>query len=220
MSSHRFGPGRIGLAFIVVSAFTCFPKPASADDLPASVAALLPDGLVLTSQDWGVFKGEDEFEGVNFTGGARGGFPGSVSCDITVGPNFNLSMKGQTAWEADPDMLAMFEQMYLPDAEVHADGLSGSVKWMLGDSSSSGELAIGEPKDEQLPNGHIVYIDFTWKCNKNPAGKNVLLKGFARRGATVLNFDFWANGDAAEARTMAVGILDRFEKLDLKALIK
>ena len=223
MSFHRFGPGRIGLALIVLSAITCLANPAFADDLPASVAALLPDGLEQKEQSWGVFKGEEEFEGTQFDGSMFALFPGSVSCDYTIGPEFRLELKGSTAWEASPEQLEMFVQMYVPEYEVEAGDLAGNVKSRLGDynvNGSSGEFALGEAHDEQLSNGHIVYVDFTWKCDKNPAGKNVLLEGFARRKATILTFAFWANGGTAEARAMAVGILDRFEKLDLEALIR
>jgi hypothetical protein len=81
-----------------------------------------------------------------------------------------------------------------------------------------GELAIGEDRSEQLPNGHITYLDFTWKCAKNPGGENVKLSGYAHRGATILTFSFWANGTSKEAIALAREIFAQFERLDLAAL--
>ena len=74
------------------------------------------------------------------------------------------------------------------------------------------------PQNEQLPNAHITYVDFTWKCDNNPGGANVMLRGYARRGATVLEFDFWANGTSKDAIVLAKEIFARFETMDLAAL--
>lgn len=219
MKLYRSPLTHMNLAGLFFAAILFAPFQVLADtEVPESVAELLPPGLDLEFQSWGVFKGEEEFEGTTFTGQMGALFPGSVSCDITVGPNFNLELQGQTAWEASPEQLDMFVQMYVPDAEVNARGLPGTVQSRA--DTIYGELSIGEPRDEQLPNGHIVYVDFTWKCKENPGGENVMLLGFARRGATVLTFDFWVNGGVVEARAMATGILDRFEKLDILALIQ
>ena len=218
MSSHRFGRSQIGSLLLALSAVTCFHQPAFADDLPASVAALLPDGLELKSQGWSVFKGEEEFEGTQYLADVFALFPGSVSCDFTIGPDFGLELKGDTAWEASPEQLAMFEQMNAPDFEAErksmVEFLNNHVKGIYG------ELAIPEPQSEQLPNGHITYVDFTWKCPKNPQGTNIKLEGYARRGTAVLTFHFWSNDTVADAKAMAAGIFDKFEKLDIAALLK
>jgi len=218
MSSHRFGRGQIGSLLLVLSAVTCFHQPVFADDLPASVAALLPDGLVLKRQGWSVFKGEEEFEGTQYLGDAFALFPGSVSCDFTIGPDFNLELKGDTAWEASPEQLAMFEQMTAPDFEAEGKSMAESLNTHL--KGFGDELAISAPQSEQLPNGHITYVDFTWKCPKNPQGTNIMLDGFARRGTAVLTFRFWSNDTVADAKAMAGQIFDKFEKLDIAALLK
>jgi len=218
MSSHPFGRGQIGPVLLVISAVACFHQPALADDLPASVAALLPDGLDLKRQGWSVFKGEEEFEGTQFSGDMFALFPGSVSCDFTIGPDFNLELKGDTAWEASPEQLAMWEQMFAPDFEADGKSMAESLNTHL--KAFNHELTIAAPQGEQLPNGHITYVDFTWKCPKNPEGTNIMLDGYARRGTTVLTFRFWSNDTVADAKTMATQIFDKFEKLDIGALLK
>jgi len=187
---------------------------AAGTEIPASVTALLPAGLKVETQSFDVM--EHEF-GKIISGDYHASFPGAVSCDFTIGPDFNLAFQGDNAWEASPEQLAMWEQMFLPEAtNAYAQPHSDFVKNFVQDSY--GELAIGEDRSEQLPNGHITYIDFTWKCPKNPSGENVMLSGYAHRGVTVLTFSFWANGTSKEAIALAKQIFAQFEKMDLAAL--
>ena len=183
MSMQKVGPGRSVRSWLLLAAMTCLPQVAAADsEVPASVAALLPAGLQVESQSWGVF--DNEFGKVI---GAQVGalFPGSVSCDYTMGPDFNLELQGDSAWEQSPEQLEMWEQMFLPEVTgPYASPHSDFVRQFVQDTY--GELAIGEDRSEQLPNGHITYLDFTWKCAKNPGGENVKLSGYAHRGATIL----------------------------------
>jgi hypothetical protein len=215
MSMQKVGPGRSVRSWLLLAAMTCLPQVAAAgSEVPASVAALLPAGLQVESQSWGVF--DNEFGKVI---GAQVGalFPGSVSCDFTMGPDFNLELQGDNAWEQSPEQLQMWEQMFLPEVTgPYASPHSDFVRQFVQDTY--GELAIGEDRAEQLPNGHITYLDFTWKCAKNPGGENVKLSGYAHRGATILTFSFWANGTSKEAIAMAREIFAQFEKLDLAAL--
>jgi hypothetical protein len=216
MSVQKNGPGRTVRSLLLMTAITCLPQLAKADtQVPPSVAALLPAGLQLKTQDWGVF--DHEF-GKVISGQMGALFPGAVSCDYTIGPEFNLELKGDTGWEASPEQLAMWEQMNAPNFQAEAESMSSMIATHVTDTY--GELAIAEPKSEQLPNGHITYVDFTWKCAKNPEGKNVMLEGYAHRGATVLRFRFWANGSSKEAIATAGEIFAKFEKLDLAALYK
>lgn len=221
MIFRRFLLHRSMLARLLIAAMVWVPLQSFADTpMPPSVAALLPAELELRDQGWDLFKGEEEFEGTTFSGTINADFPDAVTCDYTIGPYFGLQLDGQTAWAASPEQMDMFVQMFVPDREVEAESLPDSVKRMLQEYNMKSGFAMGQTHDEQLPNGHIVYIDFTWKCDKSAEGKNVLLEGFARRGTTILTFGFWANGETADARAMAIGILDRFEKLDIDALLK
>jgi hypothetical protein len=215
MSMQKVGPGRTVRSLLLLAAITCLPQVAAADtEVPASVAALLPAGLEFESQDWGVF--EHEF-GKVISGRVGALFPGSVSCDWTMGPRFDLELGGDNAWEGSPEQLAMWEQMYLPEiTQAYAQPHSDFVKKFVQDSY--GELVVGEDRSEQLPNGHITYTDFTWKCPKNPGGENVRLSGYAHRGTTVLTFSFWANGSSEAAVAMAREIFAQFDKLDIATL--
>ena len=73
---------------------------------------------------------------------------------------------------------------------------------------------------EDLPNGHIAYVEFDWKCAGNPKGANTKLQGYALRGSTSLEFDFWVYAGREKAIAMASEILAKFEKLDLAELLR
>jgi hypothetical protein len=204
-------------SLLLALAIVCLPQTALAgSDVPPSVAALLPAGLKLDTQSFDVMA--HEF-GKVIGAQIHAGFPKAASCDITSGPDFYLELQGDNAWEADPEQFAMFEQMFLPEVtDPYAQPLSDKVRTHAQDIY--GELTIGEDRSVQLPNGNITYIDFTWKCPKNPGGENVMLSGYAHRGATVLTFDFWANGSSKDAIALAEEIFAQFEKMDLAALYR
>lgn len=215
LSIQKTGPGLAFRSLLLAAVVTCLPQIAAADnDVPPSVAALLPSSLKLDTQSFGVM--EHEF-GKVINAQIHAGFPKAVTCDFTMGPDFNLDLQGDNAWEADPEQLAMFEQMFLPEvtepyAQPHSDFVKTNVKDIYG------ELTIGEDRSEQLPNGNITYTDFTWKCPKNPGGENVMLSGYAHRGSTILTFSFWANGTSKDAIVLAKEIFAQFEKMDLAEL--
>lgn len=197
-------------ALLLAAAITCLPQMAWAGkEVPASVAALLPAGLKRDTQSFDIL--EHEF-GKVIGAQIHAGFPGALTCDFTVGPDFNLELKGDNAWESDPEQLAMWEQMNAPDFEADGKSLSDRLKVHVKGST------FDTPRYEQLPNGHVTYVDFTWKCDKNPGGENVLLSGYARRGSTVLTFEFWANGTSKDAIVLAKEIFAQFEKVDLAEL--
>lgn len=197
-------------SLLLAAAVACLPQMAVAnDDVPASVTALLPSSLELDTQSFAVM--EHEF-GKVINAQIHAGFPKAVTCDFTIGPDFNLKLQGDNAWEGDPEQLAMWEQMNAPDFEKEAKSLSELLQVHVKGST------FAAPQNEQLPNGHIIYVDFAWKCDKNPGGENVMLRGHARRGATKLTFDFWANGTSKDAIVLAKEIFAQFEKMDLAAL--
>ena len=210
LSIHKLVPVSAVRALLLAAAITCLPQMALAGkEVPASVAALLPAGLKLDTQSFDVM--EHEF-GKVIGAQIHAGFPKAVTCDFTIGPDFNLELQGDNAWEADPEQLAMWEQMNAPDFEADGKSVSDLLRVHVKGST------FGAPQQEQLPNGHITYIDFTWKCAKNPGGENVILRGYARRGATVLTFEFWANGTSKDAIILAKEIFAQFERMDLAAL--
>ena len=197
-------------SLMLIFAITCLPQMAAAgSEVPASVEALFPASLEIKTKSWDAIP--HEF-GVVINGQMHALFPGAVTCDYTIGPEFNLELQGDNAWEASPEQLAMWEQMNTPDFEAEGKSISNFLNVHVKGS------ILGTPRLEQLPNGHVTYIDFTWKCDKNPGGENVMLKGYARRGTTVLTFNFWANGSSKEAIAMASEIFAKFEKLDLTQL--
>jgi len=197
------------LRSFLLTALIYLPQLAAAGEVPASVAALLPASLVLDKQSFDVFA--HEF-GKVIGAQIHAGFPKAVTCDFTIGPDFNLTLKGDNAWEGDPDQLAMWEQMNAPNFEDKGKSLNDFLSVHVKEANG------GTPQQEQLSNGHITYIDFIWKCDKNPGGENVLLDGYARRGATVLTFSFWSNGTSKDAIALARHIFAQFEKTDLAAL--
>jgi hypothetical protein len=209
ISIQKAVPGYIFRSLLLLAAGLCLPQHAAAGDVPKSVAALLPSSLKLDTQSFSVM--EHEF-GKIIDARIHAGFPKAVTCDFTIGPDFNLKFGGDNAWEADPEQLAMWEQMNAPDFEADGKSLSDRLKVHVKGST------FDAPRYEQLPNGHITYIDFTWKCDKNPGGENVMLRGYARRGATVLTFDFWANGTSKDAIVLAKEVFAQFEKMDLAEL--
>jgi len=198
----------------LLAAISTLPSLAAAESqLPPAVRDLLPVSLELTTQGWSM--DETEF-GKIMMADMHALFPGSVSCDFTIGPEFNLELKGDWAWEATPEQLDMWVQMNHPDFQREGESMASSLNNML--SGLGDELSVGVPQQEQLPNGHVTYVQFNWTCAKNPAGRNVKLRGYARRGATVLEFEFWSNGGEEEALALARGIFTKFEQLDIDAL--
>jgi len=207
---HEAVPALTLRSLLLALAIICLPQTALAgNEVPPSVAALLPPSLKLDTQSFAVF--EHEF-GKVIGAQIHAGFPKAVTCDFTIGPDFNLELKGDNAWEGDPEQLAMWEQMNAPKFEARGKSLSEFLSAHVKGSTS------GVPQQEQLPNGHMTYIDFIWKCDKNPGGENVVLDGYARRGATVLTFSFWANGTSNDAIVLAKEIFAQFDKLDIAAL--
>lgn len=222
------GPGR-SIWLLFLAAITCFPQFAFAETpVPKAFAALFPAAVNVKTQSWNVIdtaETADEIEeGMTYgkVGGGKmhGFFPGSVSCDITIGPEFNLSLMVDTAWESSPEQLQMWEMMTSKDRDFAAQAKSRFEFLKVHVKDSPDALVFTEPKLEQLPSGHVNYVEFNWKCAKNPGGENIWVDGYAHRGTTVLEFSFWANMKSAEAIAMASEIFTAFEKLDIAELLK
>jgi len=207
-------PGGAVWSLLLLFAISALPSlAASESEVPQAVRDLLPASLQLKTQSWSIIK--TEF-GTVISGDMHALFPGSVSCDFTIGPEFHLELKGDSAWEGSQEQLDMWVQMNQPNFQRVGEGMASSTSNML--RGLGDELSVGVPQQEQLPKGHVTYVEFTWTCAKNPGGRNVKLQGHARKGATVLEFGFWANGGSEEAIALAQGIFAKFEKLDIDAL--
>lgn len=207
---------KIAIVLVALTAVAVFPAVADEQSkpVPASVAALLPATAKLADNSWGVF--DTEF-GKTFSANMRATFPGRrMSCDSTVGPELRAELKGDTAWEAPP-MLDMAVDLF--NQEITRSKPSMNQRMSNLKASNSDIKSVNALKEEKLPNGTLVYIDYTESCSTQ-GGTNTILQGFARRGATMFNFDLWLSADAAEATTIAKDMLARFAKLDVKALLK
>jgi hypothetical protein len=193
---------------LLLAAIATLPSPAAADsEVPPTVRDLLPAALQVKNQGWSVFK--EEF-GTIISGQMQAFFPDSVSCDYTIGPELNLKIGSDSAWEGSSEQLEMFAQMTLPDFQAQGESMLSFTKNHL--QGSGNPLSVGVPQQEPLPNGHVTYLEFTWTCAKNTGGRNVMLDGYARRGATVLD------GGKEEALALARDIFAKFEQLDIDAL--
>jgi len=213
-------------SLLLLAAITCFPQIAAADTkAPASVAALIPAGLQIKEQSWNFEDYEEDDDEVGATGvvhyqrfswDVKALFPGAVTCDFTIGPQFNISLLSDSLWE--DDRMDVWEMTTASDRDFDAQVKSRFEFIKVHVKDLYGALAIAEPQSEQLPNGHVNYVEFNWKCAKNPGGENIWMDGYAHRGATVLEFSFWANAGRTEALAMATEILAKFEKLDIAEL--
>jgi hypothetical protein len=205
------------VAAIVIAAGIAITSPVAIarQKVPPGVASLLPAAAKLESGDWGVVP--TEF-GKTFTGAMRATFPGRPSsCDFTVGPELRISLKGDTAWE-EPPMLDMAIEQFTSGIAAARKSLPGNVaNFRKTNSSSTSSSAL---KEERLPNGELLYIEYTENCAKRPNGTNTVLRGFARKGATIFTFDLWLSAGASEATAMARDMLARFQKFDVAAAIK
>lgn len=197
-----------GIAFIV-------PVVGARQKVPPAVAGLLPAEAKFASGDWGVIP--TEF-GKTYTGSMRAEFPGRPSsCNFTVGPELRVSLKGDTAWEAPP-MLDMAIEQFKADIAGARKSLPGNVANFRKTNPAS--TSAGALKEEHLPNGELLYIEYTESCAKRPNATNTVLRGFARRGATIFAFDLWLSAGAPEATAMAKDMLARFQKFDVAAALK
>jgi hypothetical protein len=186
--------------------------------MPKSVAALSPASVQLSIRAWNVY-GDDEF-GKIASAQLHGSFPEFRTCAYAQGPEFDLSLNIDPAWEASPEQLATWEELFLSELDFEGvpERLVESIKVKI--TEAAGAPVVGAPVVVDLPNGHIAYVEFDWKCAGNPGGANTLLEGYALRGSTSLHFNFWVYAGREKAIAMASDIFATFEKLDIAALTK
>lgn len=204
-----------GLLLFGLIACAALAAHAAGQRVPPGIAGLLPKSAALKGGDWSVFQ--TEF-GKTFGGGMLAQFPGlPLTCDSTVGPELRVTIKGDTAWEAPPMLdMALAQQ----DAEIRQvrGSLPSSVATML--KTNSGVQSLGTLRDEQLPSGRLLYIEFKENCARHPNGAGTVLRGFARKGAAQISISVTLTRPAAETRALAIEMLERFQRLDVAALTR
>lgn len=211
------GTRRAVVLLFALAGSSLLPVQAAAGNanVPPGVAGLLPATAVLDSGDWGVF---DTDFGKTFTGGMRAGFPGrAMSCDSTVGPELRVEIKGDTAWE-EPPMLDMAVAMYESDIAAARKSLPAHVANLC--KTNSGVRSVGTLQEDHLPNGELLYIAYDEDCVRHPNGTNTVLRGFARKGATMLRIELWISAAPADATALARDVLARFANFDVAAATK
>jgi hypothetical protein len=199
---------------VVLVALLLSAQPALAQQVPPAVSALLPAGAQFASGSFGVIP--TEF-GKTFSGEMRATIPGRPSsCDITIGPELRVSLKGDTAWE-EPPMLDMAVEQFNAGIAEARKGLSQSVANMR--KANASVQSVGSLREEKVPGGQVLSIEYVEDCARHK-GPNTVLRGFARRGATVLRIDLWISAGTAEATAMAADMFARFAKLNVPALLR
>lgn len=205
---------RNGVAVIVFAVIGLLPHSVAADDVPSSVVALLPAGAKLGSGSWAVF--DTEF-GKTFGGDMQASsFPGQrPTCAFGGTPALHIDLKGDTAWE-NPPMLDMAISIHDDSVKEAPAAMSRHISGAL--QSAPDVVSVGDVHEEARPGGDIVYVEYKEHCANRPNGAKTKLRGFARRGATQLEFNMVVALDATAATKLADEILERFGKLDIAAL--
>lgn len=218
--TRKAGPGRVARLYMLLIAIACLAQYAAADtELPKSAFNLSPASVELDDVGFIAYD-PDEFGNVIIAGEMRGTFPEYRRCAYAAGPEFELRLNSDPAWEASPGQFATWEEMFQSELDWGSapEDLVGLVKLAI--TVAAETPVVGTPVAEDLPNGHIAYVEFDWKCAGNPGGANTMLQGYALRGSTSLQFSYWIYAGREEAVAMATEILAKFEKLDLAGLRK
>jgi hypothetical protein len=203
-----------GLSALLATACFMPANASSAEKVPSEIAGLLPSAAALDRGSWSVL--ETEF-GKTFTANMTAKLPGfPSSCDFTVGPELRVTIKGDTAWE-EPPMLDMVAQTFASDLSQARSSLPTKVANFR--KFNSAVQSVGALVDQEVAGGHIVAMEYTEDCKRRPKGTNTVLRGFARKGATLLKLDLWISADAAKAKTMANEVVAAFQQLDFNRLI-
>ena len=92
-----------------------------------------------------------------------------------------------------------------------------STRGSKGGTGSLDVVSIGEIKQEKLPNGRLVYYEYTENCASRANARVASLGGHTSKGTTILSFSLLMNTGVADARAKAVEILDKFATFDLEA---
>ncbi len=220
LSIDKARPGRAARLYMLMIVISCLGQYANADtELPKSAFDLSPASVELGEVGFFAFD-PDEFGHVIISGEMKGTFPEYRRCAYAAGPEFELRLNSDPAWEASPEQLATWEEMFQSELDWGSapEDLVGLVKLAI--TVAAETPVVGTPVAEDLPNGHIAYVEFDWKCAGNPGGANTMLQGYALRGSTSLEFSYWVYAGRDVAVAMATEILAKFEKLDLAGLRK
>jgi hypothetical protein len=81
-------------------------------------------------------------------------------------------------------------------------------------------VSVAALRDEQLTNGHVVYVEYRENCTSHPNGAKTRPRGFARRGATQLELTLVVALDGAAAMKIVGEMFTNFDKLDIAALTR
>ena len=183
LSIEQAAPERTARSLLFLAALACLPHMAAAETrAPASVMDLVPTGLRIEDQSW-VFE-DYEAENFNepvaedgsypmlqfqrFSWDVRASFPGSVTCDFTIGPELKMSIESDSIWDPGSGNFELWEQTTADQRDSEASAKSRFEFINVHVSASAGERAISEPQLEQLANGYIHWVEFSWKCPKKP----------------------------------------------------
>ncbi len=198
--------------FIILSLFTGFSMPILADSegVPAEVLDLLPAPGKITQQDGSTWK--DEYtDGFSWQMGAK--WPSKYpDCYASrYNSEIYIEIKGDWEWATE----AMMEQL----TDMYNESLDSAREAMAEDLPSSiYPQSKGKSWEEDLPNGMLFVTELSEDCDGRPNSNLAKVRGYALRGPSTLEVILTVNASAADARVMVVGILDKFERLDLKAL--
>ncbi|ODU09790.1 MAG: hypothetical protein ABS84_06760 [Rubrivivax sp. SCN 71-131] len=206
----------VGRSVAVVGYFALFLllQPAQAQKLPPAVSDLLPAGAQLARGSFAIMP--TEF-GKTFSGEMRATIPGRPSsCDITIGPELRVSLKGDTAWE-EPPMLDAAVELFNADILAARKALPQRVEQLRRTNASV--QSVASLREEKVPGGVLIYVEYTEDCARHK-GSNTVLRGFARKGATMLNLDLWISAGATDATAMAKDMMARFAKLNVPGLLR
>ncbi|MCB1686081.1 MAG: hypothetical protein R3E82_08505 [Pseudomonadales bacterium] len=215
MSRRRSVSGRACFCACVFAAAVALPCAAIADsNVPGAIAGLLPEGADPGKGSFEVM--ETEF-GKSFGGNLQAtSFPGQrPSCVFAGTPELRIEIKGDTAFEAPP-MLDMAIAMYQQDIDRAPAATAGFATSFI--ANAPDVVSVGPVKSEALGTGHVVYVEYAEDCSGHPKGAKTRLSGFARRGATQLNFNIVVALDSAGTLQLARQIIDRFDRMDIAGL--
>ncbi len=216
MLRNRFVTVSKGLAVITFTAVALLPVTAVGDSVPASIMALLPSGATPGRGNWEVF--ETEFGKTFGSDMQASSFSGQrPSCVFAGTTEFYINLKGDTAWENAP-MLDMAISIHQEEIVSAPAAMSSFISAYIKDAPDV--VSVGEVRKEQRAKGNVVYVEYKENCSNHPNGTKTRLKGFARRGATQLQFNFVIALDSAAATAMADEIFDNFDRLDIAALTR
>jgi hypothetical protein len=206
---HRY----FGAVTVLFALFFLCPLPVHASGTtPAEILQLVPAKAKLLSDSWGMF--ETEF-GYSYGANLHAGFPDSVSCDITIGPELRVELKGDT-WSDEPPMLDLQIQVYDESIKRAREGLPETVATF---ANNSYVKSVGAVQEEKSPVGHILAIEYSENCTRHPDGPQTILQAFARKDGAILTLFMWIDAELPTATAMAKNMLDRFQQLDIPTLL-